>query len=109
METLKKMAIYNLTNVTQGNIAELTVGANQLAEGFIGIGIWLSLIFIVFIAVKMRTTADTKGTFAGVMFLGLVLSVLLVQIGLLASYFILASIIFTGLGVALLLVDRSST
>ena len=83
------MAVYNLTNVSKsGDLLEIATHLNQQAPigagyGALGLMIFISVMLLVFINLRLRTTAATSSILVATMFVGLITSLLLAQSSLL--------------------------
>lgn len=103
------MAIYNLTNVTDANnFAEYGVALNTISENTFGFMLYLTILVILFINLKLRTTADTGTIFATTMFVSIVISVMLLSLGLVSELFVIASVVGSGAGIIFLVLKNNA-
>jgi len=102
------MAIYNLTNVTDANnFAEYGAALNTVSENTFGLMLYVSILVILFINLKLRTTADTGTIFATVMFVSIVVSMMLFALGLVTDNYIIASVVGSGAGIIFLVIKNN--
>ena len=102
------MAIYNVTNLTNANnLIEYTQVINQFSEGVFGSMFFITILVIAFGTARMSNrNAETSKILAGTMWFGSILSLLFMQMELLAEVFVTAVFVATMVFTIMLYITR---
>lgn len=102
------MAIYNLTNTTDANnFAEYAVALNTISENTFGFMLYITILVILFVNLKLRTTADVGTIFVTTMFVSIILSIMLLTLGLVPQLFVVISVIGSAIGLGFTVIKNN--
>lgn len=94
------MAIYNLTNVTDANnFGDFAGAINTISENTFGFMLYITVLIVLFINLKLRTSSDVGSIFATTMFVSIILSLMLLSLGILNEIFVAGSVVGAGAGI----------
>ncbi len=98
------MAVYNLTNLTNANnLLEYTQVINTFSEGFFGLGLFASMLFIIFgIARTSAPQVESAKIILGTLWFGALFSILFFRMEFLSEVHVLAIFVLSS-GFTLLL------
>lgn len=101
------MALYNVSNVTGANtLGEAAQAINQMSDQMFGIGLFLTVLIILFLVLRKGSEANTQSVLAITLLLGIIMSGPLAALGFIPVQVIVVVVVFFLLSLGLLYIGR---